>query len=208
MDFYVVLCISLIILILFDVGESVFKNANIKKNWVLLFLVLSVILYFLPQISVGGIYVSLNYILYFLTFLFMIFCLKDIKQVVTISIVFCITLTLCVCYNSLNLLQFEFAYFQPYVLLAVVIGAICSTTTNNHNTIYCGVFLSVTISELIRSNGIMFVEQNKFSLGDSQFLCLVTISIFSFLLFFNVATIIKKIKQNRQKKQQINQQNA
>ena len=208
MDFYIVMCVCLIILVLFDVGESVLKNANIKKSRLLIFLILTVLLYFLPKISLGEVQVSLNFLLCCLGFLFMFFQLKNIKQIIKVFIVFCIALTLCVCYNSLNLLQFEFAYFQPYILLAIVIGVICSTTTNNHNTIYCGVFLAVSISELIRSNGIMFGEQNVFCLGDSQFLCLLMISLFSFMLCLHITTFIKKIKQNRHKKQQANQQNA
>ena len=208
MDFYIVLCICLTILVLFDVGEVILKNAKIKKNWAVFFLVLSILFFYLPSVDVGEIKISFNFILYFITFLFAFLKCKNIKQIIRIFVVFCIALALCVCYNSLNLLQFEFAYFQPYILLAVLIGTICATITDNHNTIYSGLLLAISISELIRSGSIMFGGQNKFCLGDSQFLCLMIISLLSFLCCLCVKNFAKKLKQQHQIKKQSKQQNA
>ena len=121
---------------------------------------------------------------------------------------FCITLTLCVCYNSLNLLQFEFSYFQPYLILAIVIGVICSAISDNYNTIYSGVFGAVFVSELIRSKNVMFDIQNNFSLGDVQFSTIILVSIVSFLISLFFVKVVKKLKHKFSNSKQEKQQNV
>lgn len=208
MEFYVVLCVCLALLLLFSVGESFLKQANIKKYNVISFLIVSVLFSYLPKIMLWGIEVNLNFALYFAVFVLMLFKTKSLKDIIKMFIIFCVSLTLCVCYNSLNLLQFEFAYFQPYIILAIVVGAICSVTTIKHNTIYCGMFGGVFISELIRSGNVMYQSQNRFCLGDSQFSTLILVGMISFVISLFLIKACRNIKQRFLNKKQSKQQNV
>ena len=208
MDFYVVLCVCLAILLTFSVGESFLKQANIKKYNVIAFLLLSVLFAYLPNIKLWGIEINLNFVLYFAGFVFMFFKTKSVKDIIKMFITFCVSLTLSVCYNSLNFLQFEFAYFQPYIILAIAIGVICSMTTIKYNTIYCGLFGAVFVSELIRSGNVMYQSQNKFCLGDFQFSTLMLVGLLSYVVCLFFIKQGQNIKQKIANKKQATKQNV
>ena len=108
----------------------------------------------------------------------------------------CVSFAFCVCYNSINLLQYEFAYFQPYLVLCVILGVVCCFISLKFSSIFCGLFVGVTISELIRSQDKMFVE-NIFSLGDLQFVSLIVFTLFVFVVSRQLITLVSKLKQTR-----------
>ena len=196
MELYNVFCVCGIILILFSVGESFLKNNNLKKYYVLGFFALTFFATYLPKISIFGLSFSINFFLFLGLFVLFIFKNKNLKELLKILLMSCVSFAFCVCYNSINLLQYEFAYFQPYLVLCVILGVVCCFISLKFSSIFCGLFVGVTISELIRSQDKMFVE-NIFSLGDLQFVSLIVFTLFVFVVSRQLITLVSKLKQTR-----------
>ena len=145
MEFYSVFCICIFILLLFSVGESILKITKLKKRFIIIFVFISVLFYWMPAINLDIFKLSLNFMLYFIVFMCCVLKTNKLKEFGRILLISLITLAFCVCYNSLNLLKFEFSYFQPYLILAGVLGGLCATLTNNNQTSFAGLFVGVTI---------------------------------------------------------------
>ena len=196
MELYNVFCVCSIILILFSVGESFLKNLGIKKHYIVVFFALSFLATYLPKISIWGLSISINFLLFFVCFFVLLFKNKSVKEVLKILIISCVSLALCVCYNSINLLQYEFAYFQPYLVLCAILGVVCCFISSKFSSNFCGLFIGVAISELIRSQDKMFVE-NIFSLGDFQFVSLIVFTLFVFIVLRGFVSLVYTLKQAR-----------
>ena len=200
MELYYVFCVCVCILLIFSVGESIVKNAKLNRYVLITFFALSLICGLAPEIQLLSVDVSFNFLLYFALYIYLLFFTRCVKDVLKSMLIACVSLALCVCYNSLNLLQFEFSYIQPYVALCVVFGVTCGLISQKFSVSYCGVFIGVTISELIRSNSYMYYSENRFCLGDLQFLNLIAFTMIFYVVTIFIVSFLKKIKQKRYEK--------
>ena len=200
MELYLVVCVCVSILALFSVGESLFKKLNVSRYFVAIFLMISALSFYISPFDFAGLTINVNFCLYALLFVFVLFKQKSFKNFLRSVLIACICLAICVCYNSLNLLQYEFAYFQPYLLICLLLGIVCCLFSSDIKTCFLGLFIGVSVSELIRSNNIMFV-QNEFILGQMQFCCLIAITLLCFSALVAVKgfaiTIKQKYKTNK-----------
>ena len=205
MDLYLVVCICIAILSIFSVGESLFKNVKMSRIFVAVFLILSVISFAFSELYVLGLNFNINFLLYLITFSILMFKLKSIKSFLVMFLLASISLALCACYNSINLLEYEFAYFQPYILLCFCLAILSCCITKDFTSTFCGLFVGISISELIRSQSMIYFSENVFIMGNMQFSSLLLFSLAFYVLMLPARDFIIKKRQKYISKKMLKQ---
>ncbi len=150
MTFSIILLGVLLILVTFNVGESVYKKLKLKKITLILMLILTLGLYFIPSITLGNFGFSL--VGFFLPFAFSIvvlFKVRNIKEYFKMFVAVLVAFALNIVYNLITFDVYESSILQPYLFLGVLLGTLPLFITSNPNRLYASNFIGIALSEIV-----------------------------------------------------------
>ena len=197
MDLYFVIAITLGILTLFGVFESVLKSNNLNKYVVSIFLFLSAILGFMGQVNLFSINLSLNLILYVLVFVYFFIKQRSIKSIVSCIVTTMIVIALMVCYNSIDLTTFEYSFIQPFVYVALCLGMFLCFLCPDAKSVFCGTFLGAIIFEYAFHEISFKVTSEMLSLGSGFAITFTLITLISYCILHFISAKVKIYKERK-----------
>ena len=150
MTFSILLLGVLIILVAFNVGESIYVKLNIKKKWLLIFLIGTLVLYFIPNLKINGI--TFTWIGFFLPLIFsviVLFQVKKAKAYFKMFVAVLIAFSLDMIYNLITFDVYESAVFQPYIVLGLILGSVSMALAQTPTRLYASNFLGLIFAEIV-----------------------------------------------------------
>lgn len=150
MTFSILILGVLIILVSFNVGESVYKKLKISKKHLLIILISALILYFIPSPVINGI--TFTWIGFFMPLLLSVFVLLKIKKAKVFFKLFVaalITFSLGIIYNLITFDVYESAIFQPYLILGIILGSVLLLLVNIPIFLFASSFLGLIFAEIV-----------------------------------------------------------
>lgn len=150
MTFSILILGVLIILVSFNVGESVYKKLKISKKHLLIILISSLVLYFIPSPEINGI--TFTWTGFFMPLLLSVFVLLKIKKAKVFFKLFVatlITFSLGIIYNLITFDVYESAIFQPYLILGIILGSVLLLIVNNPIWLFSSNFLGLIFAEIV-----------------------------------------------------------
>lgn len=181
MTFAFILLGVLIILTIFNVGESVYKKLNIKKRHLLTLLIITMILYFLPNIKINGI--TFTWAGFFLPLIFSIIVIlktKKAKEYFKMFVMALVSFSLNIVYNLITFDVYESAIFQPYLILAIILGIVPFLSPTR---LYASNFVGLISAEII-------FYLSRYSIFGEYYLIIGSRKVFEMLLVSFVASTI------------------
>ena len=200
MNLYFLISGTLAILISFGVLSIVLKANKLDRIILSAFLILSCVVSVMGNISLLGISLSINFLVYFLFFVLLFFQQKSIKAYLATILSALIVIAVMMCYNAINLSNFEFSLIQPYVYVALVIGIVLFYICPNYKSAFCGTFLGFVCFELLfHELSASFVSENLV-VGGTQCILMTFVSLISFCLYATFVYFIKAISSRKKEK--------
>lgn len=150
MTFSIILLGVLFILVLFNVGESIYKKLNLKKRALIIVLLITIVLYFIPGIKIGNFTFTLAG--FFLPLVFTAIILikvKNLKMYFKIFVATLISFSLNIVYNLITFDVYESTILQPYLVLGIILGVLPLILTSIPQNLFASNFLGITLSELV-----------------------------------------------------------
>lgn len=185
MTFSIIILGVLLILTFFNVGESVWKKIGLNKKWLLILLVLTIILYFVPSIKINGI--SFTWVGFFIPLIFsfiIIFQTKGKKNFFKMFVQVLISFSFGIVYNLITFDVYESSIFQPYLILAIILGSLCMFIVFDPKRLYSANVIGILLSEVV-------FYFSRYSIYGEYYLTLGSEKVFAiFLLSFAVSEFI------------------
>lgn len=197
MNFYIITSIVLTILLLFSVGESIAKSNNVNRYFLIAFLILSAICFCIPPISIFGYLFNPCYFIYLFAFIYMISKIRSFKDLFKTIFLTLIILAVCVCYNAINTTKFEYAFVQPYLFVAFLLGCVCIGFSQKEHVVFSSFFLGVTLSEVISKDIFLLRATETFMLGENRFACIMLMGILGFAIAKQIVCVVLYFKNKR-----------
>lgn len=150
MTFSIILLGILIIFVSFNIGESVYRKLGIKKKTLILFLILTLVLYFVPSLTING--VNFTWIGFFLPTIFsliVLFKVKNAKNYFKILVGTLISFALNIIYNLITFDVYETAIFQPYLFLGLLLGVGLLVLVKKPSRVYVCTYVGLLFSEIV-----------------------------------------------------------
>ncbi len=193
MTFAFILLGVLIIMAIFNVGESVYKKLNIKKRHLVTLLIVTMILYFLPNVIINGI--TFTWVGFFLPLIFSVIVIlktKKTKEYFKMFVMALISFSLNIVYNLITFDVYESAIFQPYLILAIILGIMPFIIPTR---LYASNFIGLILAEII-------FYLSRYSIFGEYYLIIGSRKVFEMLLVSFVTSTIayflaRKIKMLR-----------
>ena len=200
MDYSSLILGVLFILVCFNVGESVTKKLLFKKLYLLIIILAMFICSFIAPISIGDWQISISgFIIPFLISVYYLFKVGSLYSFLKIGVAILLVTTLTLIYNVISFESFEYAYFQPYIFLAIVLGIsaffIAKTATNTFVALFFGYTLASVIHYLTKG----IENYQMINLGGEQMLAMLVTSFASSLFGYYISRKIKQIRRRRAK---------
>ena len=183
MTFSIIILGVLIILVSFNVGESIYAKLNIKKKWLLLFLIGTLVLYFIPNIKING--VTFTWIGFFLPLIFsvlVLFKVKKAKAYFKMFVALLIAFSSDMIYNLITFDVYESAIFQPYIFLGLILGTVSMVLCETPTRLYASNFLGLIFAEIV-----FYIS--RYSIYGEYFLTIGSRKIFETLMVAFVASL-------------------
>lgn len=150
MTFSIILLGVLFILVLFNVGESIYKKLNLKKRTLLLLLLITFVLYFIPGIKIGNFTFTLaGFFLPLVLSVITLIKVKNLKSYFKIFVAMLISFSLNIVYNLITFDVYESAILQPYLVLGIILGSITLFLTKTPTRLFSANFIGITLSEVV-----------------------------------------------------------
>lgn len=187
MTFSIILLGVLFILVLFNVGESIYKKLNYKKRTILIVLIITLVLYFIPGIKIGNFTFTLaGFFLPLVLSAIILIKVKNLKMYFKIFVATLISFSLNIVYNLITFDVYESAILQPYLVLGIILGVLPLILTSTPQNLFASNFLGITLSELVFYYSRYSVYGNYYmTIGSEKvFATLLTSFITSFLTYF------------------------
>ena len=184
MTFSIILLGVLIILVSFNVGESIYAKLNIKKRWLLIFLIGTLVLYFIPSPKINGI--TFTWIGFFVPLLFSIVAIfkgKKNKNFFKMFVAMLIAFSLDIIYNLITFDVYESAIFQPYIVLGLILGTVSLALVKIPTRLYASNFLGLTFAEIV-------FYMSRYSIYGEYYLTIGSRKVFETLLVSFVTSMI------------------
>lgn len=204
MDFYFLICGTLAILISFGVFESILKINKLSRFLLSIFLILSCVFDAIGAINILNINISLNLILNFVMFVVLFAMQKSIRGIISTILTSLIIISVLVCYHALNLEIFEYAYVQPYIYIAMIVGLILYYVCPNINSVFCGTLLGSILFELIFHQMSWSYVDQTLNLGGNVAISFTFICSLSYCLFNSFVKGIKFLKSRKKENLKLN----
>ena len=184
MTFSLILTGVLLILVCFNVGESIYKKLNIKKTVLVLFLSLTLALYFVPNINIAG--VSFGWTGFVLPLIFSIMAIaktKRLKTFLRMIVATLIAFALNIVYNLITFDVYESAILQPYVFLAIFMGIGLLFVVQTPSRLYASMFVGIILAEIV-------FYLSRYSIYGDYYLTIGSEKVFSILLTSFTASLL------------------
>ena len=190
----------LFILVCFNVGESVTKKLLFKKIYLLIIILAMFICSFIAPISISDWQISISgFIIPFFISVYYLFKVGSLYSYLKVGVAILLVTTLTLIYNIISFESFEYAYFQPYIFLAIVLGItaffIAKTATNTFVALFLGYTLASVIHYLTKG----IENYQMINLGGEQMLAMLVTSFASSLFGYYISRKIKQIRRRRAK---------
>lgn len=184
MTFSIILLGVLIILVSFNVGESIFKKIGLKKKTLLLILIISLVLYFIPSINLFGI--TFTWVGFFMPLVFsaiVVFKVKNIKIYFKMFVALLLAFSLGIIYNLITFDVYESEIFQPYLVLGILLGVLPLLLTKTPQRLYASNFLGLIFAEIV-------FYMSRYSIYGEYYLTLGSRKMFETLLIGFTSSLI------------------
>ncbi len=184
MTFSLILLGVLLILVSFDIGQSVYKKININKKNIIILIIISIFLYFMPHIKIRG--VSFTWVGFILPIIFSICILtkvKNIKKYFKLFVCVLISFSLNIIYNLITFDVYESAIFQPYIALAIALGSFLLILAKTPQNVYATNFLGLIFAEII-------FYFSRYSIYGEYYLTLGSLKVFEMLVVGFVSSLL------------------
>lgn len=184
MTFSLILLGVLFILVVFNVGESIYKKLRIKKSILLILLLLSIGLFFVPPIKIGKF--SFTFVGFFLPLIFSILLIikvRNIKAYFKMFVAMLISFSLNIVYNLITFDVYESSILQPYLLLAILLGTFPLFLTSTPNRLYAANFIGLTLSEIV-------FYFSRYSIYGNYYMIIGSEKLFAVLLFSYTVSLL------------------
>lgn len=199
MTFSIILLGVMIILISFNVGESIYCKLKLKKKHLIMLLILTLVLYFVPNIKING--VELTWIGFFMPLVFSLIVLFGVKKAKVFSkmfVVVLITFSLNLIYNLITFDVYESAIFQPYLVLGLFIGSVPLILAEVPTRLYASNFLGLIFSEIVFYFSRYSIYGEYFlTIGSKKVFETLIVSFVTSLLVYFLARKVKVMKIRR-----------
>lgn len=182
MTFSIIILGVLLILSIFGVGEGTARKLGLGKKWLIILLVSTLILYFVPNIKIRGItftWVGFAFPIIFTTMVLL--GTKRLKQFLTIFISTLVSFSLSIVYDLITFDVYESNIFQPYIMLGIIIGITSLIICKNPKRAYASNVIGLLLSELFFyiSRYSIYGEYYMVFGSEKVFCCLLTSFVFS-----------------------------
>ena len=184
MTFSIILIGVLIILVTFNVGESIYAKLGLKKKWLLILLIGTFALYFIPNLVIAGI--TFTWIGFFLPAIFSVIAIlkvKNAKRYFKMFVALLIAFALNIIYNLITFDVYESAIFQPYLVLGLLLGTIPFVLTDTPQRLYASNFFGLIFAEIV-------FYMSRYSIYGEYYLYLGSRKVFETLLVAFVTSLI------------------
>ena len=150
MTFSIILLGVLFILVLFNVGESIYKKLNFKKSTLLILLLVTMVCYFIPGIKIASLTFTLSgFFLPLVLSIIVLFKVKNLKAYFKIFVTILISFSLNIVYNLITFDVYESAILQPYLILGLILGTFPLFLTKTPTRLFSANFIGITLSEIV-----------------------------------------------------------
>lgn len=202
MVFSQILMGTLIILLLFSVGESVLNSAKLSKSLILVFLISCFVSSFFPSIKIANseFYVA-GFVVPLILSVFFCFKLNSVYSLLRILVCVLLVSVLLLVYNSINLESISYNLLQPYILLGLVIGVASFFICKTFSASFIGVFVGSVVTSLI-----YYAIQNQtiggtgFVFGSEQILTIILTASFMCLFSTYISRKVRYLRRKRERK--------
>lgn len=196
MTFSLILSGVLLILVCFNVGESIYKKLNLRKKYLILFLVLTLILYFVPSIKIAS--VSFTFVGFVLPLVFSVMTIvktKRLKTFLRMTIAFLISFALNIIYNLITFDVYESSILQPYILLAIILGMGLLFVVQTPSRMYASMFFGLISAEIVFYISRYSIYGDYYlTIGSEKVFCMLITAFTASVLTFYFQRKIKTIK--------------
>ena len=150
MTFSILLLGVMIILVAFNVGESIYAKLNIKKKYLLILLIGTLVLYFIPNLKINGItFTWIGFVLPLIFSVLAIIKVKKAKAYFKMFVALLISFSLDMVYNLITFDVYESAIFQPYIVLGLILGSVSMFLAETPTRLYASNFLGLIFAEIV-----------------------------------------------------------
>lgn len=175
---------ALIILTIFNVGESIYKKLNIKKRLLIILLLATLVLYFIPGISINGItFTWFGFVLPLIFSTWVIIKVKNAKKYFKMFVVALIAFALNIIYNLITFDVYESAIFQPYIVLGLILGIVPLAIAESPKRLYASNFVGIIFAEIV-------FYFSRYSIYGEYYLTLGSIKVFETLMIAFVSSLL------------------
>ena len=184
MTFSIILVGVLIILSIFNVGENTVRRLNISKKNLIILLLLTLVLYFVPNVRIFGI--TFTYVGFALPIIFTTIILLGTKHLNNfLRIAICVLLTFClsIVYDLITFDVYEESIFQPYIALGIILGILPLFIVKEPKKIYAANTIGLLLSE-------MFFYISKYAIYGDYYMTFGSEKVFACLLISFVSSVI------------------
>lgn len=149
MTFSIIILGVLIILTAFNVGESIWNKFGLSKKWLLISLISIAILYFVPNITINGVSFSIvGFIIPTILSVFIIIKTRGAKNFFKMFVAMLIAFSLGILYNLITFDVYESNIFQPYLVLAILIGSLTMLVEGDPRRLFASNAIGIILSEI------------------------------------------------------------
>lgn len=150
MTFSIILLGVLIILVTFNVGESIYSKLGLKKKWLLILLIGTFILNFVPNLVVFGIEFGwVGFVLPIIFSVIVILKVKSAKGYFKMLVAMLIAFALNIIYNLITFDVYESSIFQPYLILGVLLGTLPLALVKIPTRLYASNTFGILFAEIV-----------------------------------------------------------
>lgn len=202
MTFSIILLGVLFILVLFNVGESVYKKLNLSKKSLIIILLITLALYFVPGINIAGYtFTFAGFFLPLVASIIVLIKVKNLKAYFMLFVCALIAFALNIVYNLITFDVYESAILQPYLALGLVLGTLPLFVAKLPNRLFVANFVGITLSEIAFYFSRYSVYGNYYmTIGSEKVVAVLLVSFVASLLSYFFAGKVKAIRLKRKLK--------
>ena len=152
------------------------ESSNPKKRVLIVYLVLTIFLFFVPSINIGG--VAFGWTGFVLPLIFSIMAIaktKRLKTFLRMIVATLIAFALNIVYNLITFDVYESAILQPYTILAIMMGVGLLFIVQTPSRLYASMFVGIILAEIA-------FYFSRYSIYGDYYLTIGSEKVFSMLL--------------------------
>lgn len=184
MTFALILLGVLFILVCFNVGESVYSKLNIKKRVLLILIGGTIILYFIPNLFIGGIFFTwIGFVLPIIFSTLILFKIRNLKSYLKLFVCALIAFAIMMVYNLMTFDVYESNILQPYLVVGLILGSFPLFLLQNAKWLYFANYIGVTLADIV-------IYLSRYSFYGEYYLTLGDLKVFTVLLVSFICGVV------------------